>query len=175
MRAAILLACWASISALAAIPQQTAAPVDAPVAAPAMVLTISGTNGHRVSLTAADLAAMPHQSLQVHNAHTGNEETYQGVLLSAVLTRVGAPLGQALHGPALATYLTAQGQDGYKVVYSLAEVDPAFHSGTVIVADQVQGKPLGEKEGPFKLVNTEDHHPARWVRNLTALTLHTAQ
>jgi hypothetical protein len=42
----------------------------------------------------------------------------------------------------------AEGTDKYSAVYSLAEVDPAFHGGTVIVADRMDGQPLGAKDGP---------------------------
>jgi hypothetical protein len=45
-----------------------------------------------------------------------------------------------------------------------------MHAGDVIVALTLDGKPLTE-DGAFKLVSTEDKRPARWVRNLMALTL----
>jgi hypothetical protein len=109
----------------------------------------------------------------VHNAHSGATETYQGVELSSLLARVGAPLAAKLHGQALAMYFVAEGADKYRVVYSLAEVDPTFHTGTAIVADREGGKPI-VKDGPFKLVNTEDKRPARWVRNLVSIQLKTA-
>ena len=48
---------------------------------------------------------------------------------------------------------------------SLAEVDPEFHTGEVILADSIDGHSLG-KDGPWKLVVTEDKRPARWVRNV---------
>jgi hypothetical protein len=67
-------------------------------------------------------------------------------------------------------YVVAEGTDKYRAVYSLAEIDPAFHTGTVIVADREDGQPIA-KDGPFKLVNTEDKRPARWVRNLASIQL----
>jgi hypothetical protein len=69
-----------------------------------------------------------------------------------------------------AGYIVAEGADKYRAVYSLAEVDPAFHAGTVIVADREDGQPMA-KDGPFKLVNTEDKRPARWVRNLVSIQM----
>jgi hypothetical protein len=53
-------------------------------------------------------------------------------------------------------------------------MDPAFHPGTVLVADSLNGQLLDAKSGPFKLVVSEDKRPARCVRNLTALELKTA-
>lgn len=47
----------------------------------------------------------------------------------------GAPLGDKLRGKALATYVIARAKDGYVVVYSLAEVDPAMSGSQMMVAD----------------------------------------
>jgi len=49
-------------------------------------------------------------------------------------------------------------------------VDSANHTGDVLVADQIDGKPIAT-DGAFKLVSTEEKRPARWVRNLTAITV----
>lgn len=134
-------------------------------------LDLSGPDGHHISLLADALQSLPRQTVQVRNAHTGATETYQGVELAQLLTRIDAPLGAKLHGKMLTMYVVAEGADKYRVLYSLAEVDPAFHSGTVIVADQENGQPIDAKDGPFKLVNTEDKRPARWVRNLVSIQL----
>ena len=141
-------------------------------ASPAAVdhLELNGPGGQHVTISAADLQSLPRKTLQVHNAHSGAMETYQGVELSLLLGRLDAPLGQKLRGKALAMYVVAEGTDKYRALYSLAEVDPAFHNGTVIVADREGGQPIA-KDGPFKLVNTEDKRPARWVRNLASIQL----
>jgi len=78
-----------------------------------------------------------------------------------------APLGIAEkpHGKDFKFFVVAEGADGYKVVYSIAEVTPDVHEATVIVADTLDGKPLGAS-GPLQLVLTGDKRPARWVRNL---------
>ena len=61
--------------------------------------------------------------------------------------------------------------DGYRAVYSLAELDPALHDGVVILADRRDGRALDAKEGPFRLVAPGDKRPARWVRQLDMLRL----
>jgi hypothetical protein len=66
--------------------------------------------------------------------------------------------------------VVAEGTDGYKVLYSLAEIDPSIHVGDVIVADLLDGQKLGA-DGAFKLVSTEERRPARWVRNLTTISV----
>jgi hypothetical protein len=124
-----------------------------------------------LALSPSALKAMPHISVTIHNSHSNADETYSGVRLADVLAKVGAPLGGELRGVALATYIIAVGSDGYQAVFSLAEVDPSFHPGEVIVADAMDGKPLDAHSGPLKLVVTEDKRPARSVRNLTTIKL----
>jgi hypothetical protein len=141
---------------------------------PSKSLTVRSGDGKTLTLNPQELAALPHKSVAVFNAHTKANETYSGVSLASLLDRVGAPLGEKVHGPVLMTGVVAEGTDGYKVLFALAEVDTAFHNGDVIVADSVDGHPLGE-DGAFKLVSTEDKHPARWVRNLTAISVFNAK
>ncbi len=121
-----------------------------------------------------DLAKLPPKTVTFHNVHTKADETYTGVPLTDLLAKYGAPTGDKLRGKGLSDYIVATGSDGYKAVLSLAEADPAFHPGDVIVADTIDGKPIGDKEGPFKLVVTEDKRPARCVHNLVSIELRTA-
>jgi hypothetical protein len=163
----------ASIARAQAAPAQNAPVATSRLQDPPAILDrleLSGPDGQHLTISAAEFQALPRQTVQVHNAHTGATETYQGVELSLLLARVGAPLGAKLRGKALAMYVLAVGIDKYRAIYSLAEVDPAFHSGTVIVADREDGQTIA-KDGPFKLVNTEDKRPARWVRNLASIQL----
>ena len=127
------------------------------------------------TMSPSEVKAMPHITVSVHNSHTNTDETYYGVRLSDLLTKVGAPLGSELHGEALANYIVVTGSDGYQAVLAIGEVDPSFHPGEVIVADAMDGKPLDAHTGPFKLVVTEDKRPARSVRNLTTIELKSAQ
>ena len=99
---------------------------------------------------------------------------YQGVRLSDLLSKAGVPLGEKLRGRALATYVVAKASDGYAVVYSIAELDPAMTDNQVIVADTMNGKHLDAKEGPFKIVVPGDKRPARWIRMLTTLRVESA-
>lgn len=117
------------------------------------------------------LKSMPHKTVTIHNPHENADETYSGVELIDLLVSLGAPHGKDLHGKALSDYIVATGSDGYKAVLALAEADPEFHPGEVIVADSMGGKPLDPKTGPFRLVVTEDKRPARSVHNLVSIEL----
>jgi len=125
-------------------------------------------------LTLGALTDMPQKTISFHNVHTKADETYSGVPLIDLLASLGVPHGKDLHGKGLSEYIVATGSDGYKAVLALAEVDPEFHPGDVIVADAMDGKPL-DKDGPFKLVVTEDKRPARSVRNLVSIEVKTAE
>jgi hypothetical protein len=116
--------------------------------------------------TPAALAALPHTTLTVFNVHANACQTYSGVPLMDLLTKLGVPAKP--HGKDLQLYLVAEGSDGYKAVYSLAEVNPDVHEGSVIVADTLDGKAL-PAGGQFQLVAKGDKRPARWVRALVAI------
>jgi hypothetical protein len=150
----------------------------ASVALPAQTTSNSLTvqNGSQQKNISLDsLHSLPHKTVTVHNPHTNADETYSGVPLIELLKQVGAPVGHDVHGKALSEYIVATGSDGYKAVLALAEVEPDFHPGDVLVTDTVDGKPLDAKSGPFKLVVTEDKRPARSVHNLVSVEIKTAE
>jgi hypothetical protein len=118
------------------------------------------------------LATLPHVSLTVYNEHIKANQTYSGVPLTVLLTRLGVP--DKPHGKDFRLYLLAEDSDGYGVVYSVAEVTPDIHEGTVIVADSLAGQPLGDN-GPLQIVATGEKRPARWVRNLASIKVLTAE
>jgi DMSO/TMAO reductase YedYZ molybdopterin-dependent catalytic subunit len=130
---------------------------------------------HPQALNAADLRGMPHKTLTYHNAHSNADEAYSGVPLTDLLASHGIPTGDKLRGQALSDYIVATGADGYKAVLSLAETDPSFHPGDVIIADTMDGKPINAKDGPFRLVVTEDKRPARSVHNLVSIEVRVAE
>ena len=86
-----------------------------------------------------------------------------------LLAPLGVPHGENMMGPKVAKYVVATGSDSYKRVLSLGEVDPAFHPGMVLVADTLDGQPLGTKTGPFRLVVSEDRNQTRGVWGLVAI------
>lgn len=135
------------------------------------MLTLT-VNGASTQLTPRELASMPQTTLKVHNEHSNRDETYTGVAVADLLARAGMALSKETQTRLLHSYLRAQGTDFYFVLYSAAEVMPGLHDGSVIVATRMNGQSLGD-DGSLKLVSSGDKKPARWVRNLTSLTLAT--
>jgi hypothetical protein len=138
-----------------------AATVLAAVAGPAAAqsLSLTGEAGQTATLTAAELSALPHVHVSVKQH--GQVHTYDGVLLGDILAKVGAPRGEAIRGPELATVVRFTAKDGYQVVLDLAQTDPITRTSRVIVADREAGAPLKPEEGPFRLVIEDDLRPAR--------------
>jgi DMSO/TMAO reductase YedYZ molybdopterin-dependent catalytic subunit len=132
-------------------------------------LTVSGDIPKPLTLTIIDLAAMP-RSTAVFEEH-GTRTTYQGVLLYDILRRAGAPLDKELRGKAIASYVLAEARDGYQVVYTLTELDPAFADNKIIVADSTGGNPLGETQGPLRIVVPNEKMGARSIRMLQRITV----
>jgi len=133
-----------------------------PTNAPAVTIHVGDKPA--ITMTAEDFAKLPRHSVTV--AEHGKTAAYEGVLLHDVLERAGAPLGSELKGKALASYVLATGKDGYQVVYTLAELDPAFTDTDILVADKSGGEPLTESQGPFRIVVPHDKKAARSLRML---------
>lgn len=126
-----------------------------------------------IPLDAAHRATLPRARAKVE-VH-GSALECEGVALQALLKQAGL-LQQPLRGPQLTRYLLASGRDGYRAVYSLAELDPSL-AGTradALVVDQCNGTPLPEQDGPLRLLFPADARPARWVRQLESLVVVTA-
>ncbi len=136
-------------------------------------LRIAGEVATPLTLSPNELKNMPRQTLKVVNPHEKREEIYEGVAVQELLRRAGVPQNEKLRGSAMAMFVVAEALDGYRVVYSLAELDSDFQDSGVIVADTLNGSPLGEKQGPFKMVAPHDKRPARWIRMLKSLTVLT--
>jgi hypothetical protein len=127
----------------------------------------TGAVKQSLTLTAGDLAKMPRSTVRMTNK--GMETVYEGVWLHEVLKKAGVPQGSELRGKPLAGYVLAEAQDGYQVVFSLGELDPAFIDNEILLADTANGKPMFGAQGRFRLVVPKDNPGARSVRMLTKL------
>ncbi len=125
---------------------------------------VVGTLKQSLRLTAEDLSKMPRASVETRS--DGVSVTYAGVWLTDVLKKAGVPAGTELRGKTLASYLLVTAEDGYEVVFSLAELDSMFGAYPVLLVDSANGKPLPGAEGPFRLVVPKDERGARSVRML---------
>ncbi|MFZ0739273.1 MAG: molybdopterin-dependent oxidoreductase [Candidatus Acidiferrales bacterium] len=132
-------------------------------------LVVTGDITTPLSLSLADLKNLPRKTLNVTNPHEKEKESYEGVPLLEILKKAGVPVGPQLRGAAMATYIEAGASDGYRVIFSLPELDPDFEDSDVLVADTLNGAPMGDELGPLRLVAPHEKRPARWIRQLTTL------
>ena len=110
---------------------------------------------------------MAHQKISV-DVH-GKTVSYEGVPLPLVLEKAGMVFGDSMHSKRISAYLLVEAADGYRVVFALPELDPAFTDRVVLLADRADGHPLDNKEGPFHIVVPGEKRMARWVRQVTSL------
>jgi hypothetical protein len=148
------------VPAVAQSPASAAAPSPAAASAPAWPI--------KIVLTPATLAGLPRREAAVTDMH-GGPATYAGVELGAVLARAGVPQGEALRGRDLAACAIAIASDGYRAVFALPELDPAFTDRLVLLADQRNGQPLPASLAPFRIVIPDEKRQARWIRNVVEI------
>jgi len=131
-------------------------------------IVVEGLGAGPVTLDAARLSALPKGQVAI-TAH-GKPLDCTGVWLADLLASAGAPSGNALRAPALAGTVTAMARDGYRVAFSLGEIDRSLGNAKILVADRCNGRPLGE-DGPYRLVVGGDSRPARAARMVERLVV----
>lgn len=136
-------------------------------------LTISGSGLELTKLSHDKLVTLPRTTLKVHEKE-GEEFAYEGVKMADVLAVAGMKFGQSLRGERLADYLLAESVDGFRVVFALTELDPDFSDRIVLLADRRNGQAIEGRDGPLRIVVSDERKHARWVRNVSALTIHSA-
>lgn len=160
-KAAFLLGLALLASPAAAQPAHHTAPVSHQV-------TLVGPTGRTLTLSAGDLehAARSTVRMDIHGEH----HVFEGAQLGPLLARVGALSGETLRGAALMDVLIVTARDGYQVVLTLAEIDPAMRpNANVILADHDNGGVLSDTDGPFRLAVDGDLRPARSARIVTRI------
>ena len=93
---------------------------------------------------------------------------YTGVTLADVLKSVGVRT-DSLRGPALATRLVIEATDGYRIALALSDLDPSLGGRRVLLANQLDGKPLPAEEAPWRLIIPGDQRPARSARQVVII------
>jgi DMSO/TMAO reductase YedYZ molybdopterin-dependent catalytic subunit len=159
-----------AVSAFVALPLSTITQTASPDAAAAPALLVKGAVKQELRLTLNDLKNMPRTKVAA-KGHDGSTHEYEGVTLASLLAKAGAPQAGDLRGRSMSLCVVAEGSDGYRAAFSLAELDPDFANESVLVADTADGKDLGPDQGPLRLVVPGDKRQGRWVRLLKSLSI----
>jgi hypothetical protein len=131
-------------------------------------LTIQPEAGKQTVLSRADIEALPHS--KITTGAPDSPVTFDVVTVKSVLERAGVTLDR-LSGKRLASCLLVEAADGYRVVIALPELDPGFTDKQIYLAFLKNGKPLDEKEGPYRIIIPDEKRMARWVRQVTTLKI----
>lgn len=135
-----------------------------------VALSVGGEVERAMKLSAADLAKLPHRTVRAKD-HGGKESSYEGVAIVEILRLAGVPFGEGLRGKNLSLYLLVEAADGYRAVFALPELDPAYTDKVILLADRKDGNSLSASEGPLRIVVPDEKRQARWVRQVTSLTI----
>jgi hypothetical protein len=143
-----------------------------PAAALADGITVTNLAGAATTLSAAQLADLPQGEAPLHEG--AKATPYEGATLASILREAGVPVGPRAHGAPMHAYVEVRGADGYKIVLSLAETDPEFRPGPIVLAEKRAGAPLDAREGPYRLVIGDDLKPWRGVKHVVAIEVKSA-
>lgn len=138
------------------------------------VLTITGEVAKPLTLQTTDLSAMTHTDVTARDKD-GQERRYGGIPLADLLKQAGVTLGSELRGKNLMKFVVIRAADGYEVLFALAELDPEFAIRTILLADSVDGTPLPQGVGPYRVVVPGEKKPTRWIRDVTAIEVRWAK
>ena len=175
MRTVLLAGVLGLLAAMFVLPPPTpAAAAERSTASPAASgadgIVIENTRAEKVvALTAADLAKLPRAEVQ----GGADRKKYSGVPLAELLRIAGVEWGGNC-SPLLTCYVLIEGADGYCVLFSIPEIDPGQSHKTVILADQVDGKPLSATDGPFQIIEQDAKQHGRLVRQVKRISLQAA-
>lgn len=131
----------------------------------AALLKVSGEVANPLQLQMEDLKDYTKTDRKVKD-RDGKEHAFSGVPLIEILEKAGVTTGGKLRGENLAKYVLVRAADGYQVVFSLPEIDPAFTDQVIFLATEKDGQPLASGEGPFRIIVPNDKKQARWIREV---------
>jgi hypothetical protein len=128
-------------------------------------ITVVPEQGAAFAMSRAELAALPQLEVLADSGRT----RYRGPALRAILTRAGAPAGH-LRGKNLTLAVLVECADGYRVVYSLAELEEQGARATILALTR-NDQALPEKDGPFRVAMPGELHHSRWARQVVRMRL----
>ncbi|GAA3991147.1 molybdopterin-dependent oxidoreductase [Mucilaginibacter dorajii] len=111
------------------------------------------------------------QTTVVRKDRDGKDHTYSGVPVADLLQKAGVTMGPELKGENLTKYLLVDASDGYQVTFALAELDKSYTDRVIILANQVDGKPLLPADGPFRIIVQDEKKPARCIKQVVSFKI----
>lgn len=123
--------------------------------------------GKKVALTETEFAKL--QPTEVEASDDSGSHRYRGVSVHDLLRLVNAPPGEKLRRPTLCLVVRVKGADGLVCAFALAEFEEGFTDRTIVLASEMDGRPLPPELGPWRVIAPRDTRAARWVRQVVSL------
>jgi hypothetical protein len=126
-----------------------------------------------VDLLPFDRAALKEMDqVEVRVSEEGRMIVYAGVPLAAILAKKAKDSGTMAGLRTLSdAVLLVRGADGYQAAVSAAAVAMDTKGERFLLAIRRDGMPLGESQGPVRLIVSGDPKHARWVKDVAAIRL----
>lgn len=138
------------------------------------VITVNGTVKHPLVLRVDDLRKFPAKTVKdltmtcLDGSNKGKMSGLKGALLRDILNK--AELDAPGHNDVKRMYVVATASDGYKVVFSWAEIFNSRLGDGILVYYEKNHQPLGNDEGRIALVSDRDTKTGprhvKWLRSL---------
>jgi hypothetical protein len=120
-------------------------------------------------LSRSEVESLPRVGFDGH-FHDGRPARFAGALLRDVLARAGAMAEQMRSGD-LTRYVVIEAADGYRALFALAELDPAFREAPPLLAYSQDDAPIRDGFGPLQVIVPGDQRQARWVRQVECVRI----
>lgn len=132
-------------------------------------IEIAGNAVATGTITQEELSRLPVIEQDVRYQTSKGEEggRYKGPLLWSILEGRGIA-DQPGHNAQLKHSFVVEGRDGYRIVFSVGEIDPDFGNAPIQLATERDGKPIMPGEG-YRLVVPGDKRGARYVRDVVKI------
>ena len=153
-----------AVTVVALSPFYSLAEDESPADDDKQVLTVTNRSEPPIAFSAADIEKLPHVDLRV------KDRVYSGVPLAEFLRAAGV-IWEGKCSPLLTCYVVVEGADGYRVLFSIPEIDPGQCHKMVLLADRCDGAPLSKAEGPYETIEEDAKQHGRCVRHASAITL----
>ncbi|MGJ7510243.1 molybdopterin-dependent oxidoreductase [Variovorax sp. GT1P44] len=144
-------------------------------------LQVGGALDRPAKYAVSELSSRPATTQVVHfsSGSGAQSHTYVGTSLWQLLDGSGIRTDGAKMSDALNRYVLATGADGYRAVFSLGEINPAFgnQQSLVAYAEVVDGRtvPLGVSDGPLRVTAPGDTKGGRYVSRLAGIELRASE
>ncbi len=139
-----------------------------------LLLDLRGNLPNPRRIDASELHKLTRVEARTTDPHDpGKVVVYSGTPLVEVLKVGGLLLDSGMAGIRETVTMTVlvEATDGYRVVFSLAELDPESTDRVILLADTKDRQPLPIRERPFRIIVPDEKHQARWVRQVNAVTI----